>query len=46
MVTIDKPKDDINSPETKKHIQDKVEEILNIDDRDKVLNGICIYSMQ
>jgi 3-deoxy-7-phosphoheptulonate synthase len=27
-------------------IQDKVEEIFNIDGRDKVLNDICIYSIQ
>lgn len=46
MVTINKPKDGINSPEIKKQIQDKVEEIFNIDGRDKVLNGICIYSIQ
>lgn len=46
MVTIDKPKDGINSPEIQKQIQDKVEEIFNIDGRDKVLNGICIYSIQ
>ena len=46
MVTVDKPKDGINSPEIKKQIQDKVEEIFNLDGRDKVLNGICIYSIQ
>ena len=46
MVNINEPKNGINSPEIKKQIQDKVEEIFNIDGRDKVLNGICIYSIQ
>ena len=46
MVTINKPKDGINSPEINEQIQDKVEEIFNIDGRDKVLNNICIYGIQ
>ena len=27
-------------------VQEKVEDIFDIDGRDKVLNGICIYSIQ
>ena len=46
MVNINEPKDGINSPEIKKQIQDKVEEIFNIDGRDKVLNNVCIYAIQ
>ena len=36
----------INERDLKAKVQEKVEDIFDIDGRDKVLNGICIYAIQ
>ena len=36
----------INEQDLKTKVQEKVEDIFDIDGRDKVLNGICIYAIQ
>ena len=36
----------INERDLKAKVQERVEDIFDIDGRDKVLNGICIYSIQ
>lgn len=36
----------INEQDLQAKVQEKVEDIFDIDGRDKVLNGICIYSIQ